>query len=161
MIERLFRHCRNRAALVPAYRLLNNCSAATCPLWMQSGTPTPRKALPASFSPGKRASSGFDPRHPLLMADMILRHGPRPMGDVAELRLAADAQQRPKMLQHQRQKLCVGHFGQLRPPRPAHEHPQQRLARRRRCGYFWLLKLHARIGLFSIAGTTAPMPSSG
>ena len=30
-----------------------------------------------------------------------------------------------------------------------------------RCGYFWLLKLHARMGLCSTAGTTAPMPSSG
>ena len=41
-----------------------------------------------------------------------------------------DPQQRPQMLQDQRQELGVGHFRQLGPPRPADEDPQQRLARR-------------------------------
>ena len=107
-----------------------SASAARSPPWMQSGRPTPRKALPAIFKPGKQGQTGLDPGHALLVADVILGHRPRPMGDVAEYRLALDPQERPQMRQAPAARAGVGHFRQIGPPRPAHKDPQQRLPRR-------------------------------
>ena len=80
---------------------------------------------------GQRRHAGLDPRDQLLVADVILRHRAGPMGDVAVARLAANPQQPRQLAEHQRPQLGVVHFGQFRPARPAHEHPQQLLSFRR------------------------------
>ena len=90
----------------------------------------PAKSAAGHLQTGQQGQAGLDPGNALLVADVILGHRPRPMGDVAEYRLALDPQERPQMLQDQRQELGVGHFRQIGPPRPADKDPQQRLPRR-------------------------------
>ena len=57
---------------------------------------------------------GLNPHDAFLMAEVILRHRPRPMSNIAELRNAGNTQQRAKVLQNQRQKLLVRHLRQFR-----------------------------------------------
>ena len=106
------------------------CSAA----WIQSGMPTPSKAMPVRNRRGWRGELAADRLDAVEVAEGVLGHGARMAADLERAWGARDADQVAQLARDQLLDRVVGQVEQLGLGRPADEDAHQHRARGRAAG---------------------------